>query len=53
MHMNKNGFIWYLFEREVLYFLVGLVIGVVLTVLVAQGVIPLPWALPLCPVPAQ
>ena len=40
--MLKKGFIWYLFEREFLFFIAGIIIGIALTFLVAQGYIPIP-----------
>ena len=39
--MNKNGFIWIFFKKEVLGFIIGLVVGIILTYGVAKGMIPI------------
>lgn len=41
---NRKGFIWYLFEKEAQFFLVGFVLGLAFIILWAMGIIPLPFS---------
>ena len=37
---NKKGFVWYLFQQEMIFMLVGLVIGLAIMIVWALGYIP-------------
>lgn len=37
---NKRAFVWLLFKKEVLFFILGLIIGIILMYLTVKGVIP-------------
>jgi len=46
--MNTKGFIWYLFQKEVLFFTIGFFIGLGVMIGWALGIVPIPYAI--CPV---
>ena len=39
--MNKKAFVWLLFKKEIIFFLIGLVVGIILMYLVGKGIIPI------------
>lgn len=46
--MNKKAFVWLLFRKEMIFFLIGLAVGIALAYLAARGIIPVP--IGICPV---
>ena len=39
--MNKKAFVWLLFKKEMIFFLIGLVVGLILMFLIGKGIIPI------------
>ena len=48
--MNKKGFVWYLFQQEAIFMLIGVLIGLVLGYLLISDIIPISAWIQLCPV---
>ena len=38
---SKKAFVWLLFKKEMIFFLIGLAVGVALTYLIASGILPI------------
>ncbi|MBS3113241.1 hypothetical protein J4418_04110 [Candidatus Woesearchaeota archaeon] len=47
--MNKKGFVWYLFQQEMIFMWIGLIIGLVLAFLMVYDVIPVSQWFTICP----
>ena len=47
--MNKKGFVWYLFQQEMIFFMVGLAVGLALAFLMVYDIIPVSQWIALCP----
>lgn len=50
MIKNKKGFVWYLFQQEVIFMTIGLLIGLVVGYLLIADVIPISQWIQICPV---
>ncbi len=44
---SKKAFVWLLFKKEMIFFLIGLAVGVALTYLIASGILPI--GINICP----
>jgi hypothetical protein len=41
--MDKKGFVWFLFKKELMFFWIGIIVGIILTILTITGAIPIPY----------
>ncbi|MFA5142376.1 MAG: hypothetical protein WC471_05395 [Candidatus Woesearchaeota archaeon] len=46
--MNKKGFVWYLFQEEMIYMTIGIVVGVIVGYLMITDVIQVSQYVQLC-----
>lgn len=47
--MDKKAFVWLLFKKEMIFFIIGLIVGALLIYLAAKGMIPIK-GFSICPV---
>lgn len=40
--MNNKGFVWLIFKKEMIFFLIGLAAGIMLGISIGKGIIPIP-----------
>jgi|GEM_PF-3239229 uncharacterized protein YacL len=46
--LNKKGFVWYLFQEEMIYMTIGIVVGLIVGYLMITDVIPVSQYIQLC-----
>ncbi len=47
--MNRKGFVWYLFQQEMIFMMIGILIGFVLAMLLVYDIIPVSQWISFCP----